>query len=232
MFWKSHGIEKKDLLVPGSVLIAAILISVSVLVSAGKISWDRSGGGSNPQAAQEEGGEFEVAKRKDAPTIGTGKVELIVFSDFQCPFCQQFYNGAYKEIKAKYIDTGKVKITFRHFPLPFHQNAQKAGEAAECANRQGKFWPYHDILFEKMQADGTGLDIASLKQYAQNLGLNIVKFNACLDGGETAEIVKKDLKDGQDATVSGTPTIFVDGKKVVGAQPFESFKQEIEAALK
>lgn len=141
MSWKKYGIEKKDLLILISILIGAILISVSVLFSAGKISWP----GSKTVAVQnnqaptgqtqtaDSGGEIKLAKRNDAPSIGTGKLEIVEFSDFQCPYCQKFFNETYSQIKSKYIDTGKVKLVFRHYPLPFHANSQKAAEAFECA---------------------------------------------------------------------------------------------------
>jgi len=177
--------------------------------------------------------ENKLTERRGAPSIGSGKLEIVEFSDFQCPFCQRFFNEAYKEIKSKYIDTGKAKLVFRHFPLSsFHVNAQKAAEAAECANKQNKFPEYHDVLFEKGQADGTGLAVFDLKQYAKDLGLNTAKFNSCLDNGETADIVKKDIEDGGKAGVTGTPTIFINGEKIVGAQPYSNFEQKIEAALK
>ncbi|MEK7618301.1 MAG: DsbA family protein [Patescibacteria group bacterium] len=238
-----HQPAKKDNIIASSIIVGAILISASifyntklVIQSFGGKSLGVQGSAQNIQPQQQAApvpqGPVDVAERKDAPKTGRGKVVIEEFSDFQCPFCQKFFNDTYKQIKTKYIDTGKATFVFRHFPLPIHQNAQKAGEAAECANRQGKFFPYHDRLFEKMQPDGTGLNMADLKQYAVDLGLNVSKFNTCLDNGETAEVVKKDITDGQAAGVSGTPTVFVNGVKIVVAQPFSSFEQAIEQALK
>jgi protein-disulfide isomerase len=166
-----------------------------------------------------------VLGNADAP------VTIVEFSDFQCPFCQRFYNDAEKQIITNYVNTGKAKLAFRHFPLPFHQNAQKAGEAAECAAKQGKFWEMHDVMFQKGSGDGTGLDVASLKQYAADLKLDTAKFNSCLDSGETASIVQQDTAAGSAAGVSGTPTVFVNGKAVVGAQPYANFQQAIDAEL-
>lgn len=236
MFWQKHGIEKKDILMPGSILIGAILISASIL-------WGGSGAinardaetvaqaGNAPQQ-QDNGEPVALTKRNDAPSKGGGKVEIVEFSDFQCPFCQRFYNDAYKQIKEKYVDTGKAKFVYRHFPLSFHQNAQKAAEAAECANRQGKFWPYHDLLFDGFVSDGSNLEVADLKKYASDLGLDTSKFNSCLDNGETSATVKKDVDEATKAGVSGTPTIFINGKKIVGAQSFSAFEVIIENALK
>jgi protein-disulfide isomerase len=242
MIFKKYGIDEKDLLTPISILIGAILISASICWSSGKMPWlgngsvavrTQNGQNAGPVAAGNNNDQVvKITERRDAPSVGSGKVEIVEFSDFQCPFCQQFFNNAYKDIKAKYVDTGKVKLTFRHYPLSFHQNAEKAAEAAECANRQGKFWQYHDVLFTKAQGDGTNLDITSLKKYAKDLNLDTNKFTTCLDNGETAEVIKKDIADAGKAGVTGTPTIFIDGKKIVGAQPFANFQQEIENALK
>lgn len=223
--------------VPASILVGSIIIAISIFMGANKIA----GGGSQigiggSQSGSDQGSEalredVEVEGRKDAPTLGRGGLEIIAFSDFQCPFCQSFWKGAYQEIKQKYIDTGKIRFVFRHYPLPFHQNAQKAAEAAECANRQGQFFPYHDLLFANMQSDGTGLDNASLKKYARDLGLDTTSFNQCLDSGATAEIVKKDFEAGNKAGVSGTPTLFINGKEVIGALPFSEFEKVIEGEL-
>ncbi len=230
MFWKQHNIEKKDLLTPGAILIGSILISLS-------ICWGNGGFGGvalkTSDAPEPAAGQIiKIADRKDAPRVGSGKVEVVVFSDFQCPFCQRFVNEAYKEIKTQYIDTNKIKFIFRHYPLGFHINAQKSGEASECANRQGRFWEYHDILFAKGKPDGAGLDNTSLKQYAKDMGLDTTKFNSCLDSSETAEIVKADFAEGQKAGVTGTPTFFINGSKLLGAQPFTNFQSVIEGELK
>ena len=159
------------------------------------------------------------------------KVTIVEFSDFQCPFCKRFFDETEGQLNDQYVKTGKVKIYFRNYPLPFHQNAQKAAEAAECAGQQGKFWEMHDVMFTKGAGDGTGLAVADLKQYAADLKLDTTKFNTCLDTSATAAAVKKDSDDGQAAGVSGTPSFIVNGQLVVGAQPFSAFKTAIDAAL-
>ena len=130
-------------------------------------------------------------------------------------------------------------MIFRHFPLPSHINAQGAAVASECANLQGKFWQYHDLLFKNGMADGTGLAVADLKKYADSLGLNSGtlgfsknKFNQCLDSNATLNFVTGDQKDGSAAGVSGTPTFYINGKQLVGAQPFSAFQAAIDEALK
>jgi len=154
-------------------------------------------------------------------------VTIVEWSDYECPFCGRFYEQTYTQIVSQYIDTGKVKLVFRDFPLSFHQYAQKAAEAAECAGEQGKYYEMHDMLFEKGVAGG----VDSFKQFAADLGLNTNKFNTCLDSGAMAAEVAKDMADGQAAGIKGTPGFIINGELVSGAQPFAVFQQKIEAAL-
>jgi len=121
----------------------------------------------------------------------------------------------------------KVRVVFRHFPLGFHQKAQKAAEAAECAREQGKFWEYHDTMFGNQQA----LEPDNLKKYATDVGLKAEQFNACLDSGKYAEAVQADMKDGQAIGVSGTPAFFVNGRFVSGALPYEEFEKIVDEEL-
>ncbi|MBT3814291.1 DsbA family protein [Candidatus Woesearchaeota archaeon] len=161
---------------------------------------------------------------KDAP------VTIVEFSDYECPFCTKFYDQSLQQIEKNYIDTGKVKFIYRDFPLSFHQNAQKAAEAAEVAGELGgdeKYFEMHDLLFEKGVAGG----VASFKQYAREIGLDGGKFDKMLDSGEMAKEVQDDFIAGQQLGVSGTPAFFINGNLVSGAQPFSVFEQVIEAEL-
>ncbi len=162
------------------------------------------------------------------------KVTIVEFSDFQCPFCERFYSDAYKSIIKDYVDSGKVKVVFRDYPLSFHANAQVSAEASECAADQGKFWEMHDKLFET-QSEWSELsnELAKGKfgEYAAQLGLNTGNFNSCLSTGKQTEEVKKDMAEGTKYGVSGTPTVFVNGIKLVGAQPYSVFKQAIDDEL-
>ncbi|MBS3168453.1 DsbA family protein [Candidatus Woesearchaeota archaeon] len=155
------------------------------------------------------------------------KVTIVEFSDFECPFCERFYTQTLPQIKQRYIDTGKVKFVYRHYPLPFHPSAQKAAEATECAKDQGKFWEMHDLLFSRGVQGG----VASFKQYAQQLGLDQSKFDSCLDSDEKADEVQQDLADGTNYGVRGTPGFFVNGVPISGAQPFQNFASIIEQEL-
>lgn len=166
----------------------------------------------------------------DDPMKGdkNAKVTIVEFSDFQCPFCEKFYSETLPSLLKEYVDTGKVRLVYRDFPLSsIHPYAQKAAEASECADEQGKFWEYHNKLFENQAA----LDVTSLKKYAADLKLNTATFNDCLDSGKMMGEVTKDAADAQAAGVSGTPGFFINGRFLGGAYPFESFKTIIDEEL-
>lgn len=166
----------------------------------------------------------------DDPVKGSrnAPVTIVEFSEFQCSFCGRFYRETLPLIEENYIETGKAKLIYRDFPLRNHRYAQKAAEAAECADEQGSFWVYHDRLFENQNA----LDIPNLRQYAKDLGLDVTEFNECLDSGKMASEVQEDARDGEAYGVRGTPAFFINGVKVVGAQPYAVFQQVIEQELK
>jgi len=152
-------------------------------------------------------------------------VTIVEFSDFQCPYCSRAVKTV-DEVVAKYGD--KVRLVFRQYPLPFHENAQKAAEASLCAADQGKFWQMHDALFEHQDALGTD----ALKTHARTVpSLDVARFDACLDGGTHADAVKKDLEEGMAAGVDGTPAFFINGRLVAGALPLEAFAKIIDAEL-
>ena len=179
---------------------------------------------------QDTGQPTKVKVSMDDDTVKgdkNAKVTIIEFSDFQCPFCGKFYSQTLPLIEENYIKTGKVKLVYRDFPLSFHQNAQKAAEAAECADEQGKFWEYHNTIYDNQNT----LDINNLKQYAANLNLDTSKFESCLDSGKMTSEVQKDLKDGQSYGVEGTPAFFINGIPLSGAQPYQVFEQVIESQL-
>jgi protein-disulfide isomerase len=164
----------------------------------------------------------------NAPSFGNkdAKVKIVEFSDFQCPFCSRAANTV-KEIKKQYGN--KVLFAFKQFPLPMHPQAQPASEAALCVNKQSteKFWKYHDKLFENQDK----LENADLKKYAQEVGVNMDEFNKCFDSHEFAQAVKNDLEYGSKIGVRSTPTFFINGKLISGAQPFEVFKEAIEEEM-
>jgi protein-disulfide isomerase len=153
------------------------------------------------------------------------KVTIVEFSDFQCPFCGRAASTV-DQVMEQYA--GKVRLVFRQFPLDFHEKAPKAAEAALCANEQKKFWEFHDLLFKNQ--DKLGLE--DLKAHATSLGLDVAKFNECLDSGKMKKTVDDDAAAGKKVGVTGTPAFFINGTMLSGAQPIEAFKEAIDAELK
>ncbi len=172
-----------------------------------------------PPVANIDIGGAPVKGPKNAP------VTIVAFSDFQCPFCSRVVPTLH-ELEKQY--EGKIKVAFKNQPLPFHQNARIAANAGLAANEQGKFWEMHDKMFANQQA----LDRASLERYAQEIGLDMGKFKSALDSNKFDAQVTKDSNEGQAIGANGTPTFFINGRQLVGAQPIEQFKALIDEELK
>jgi protein-disulfide isomerase len=162
----------------------------------------------------------------DSPALGSSSapIELVEFSDFQCPFCYRAHPTV-KQVLSTY--GSKIRFVYRNYPLPNHPNARPAAEAAQCANEQGQFWPYHDRLF----ADQTKLGDDDLKASAAALGLDAGKFNACFDSHKYKARVDADMQAGNEAGVNGTPAFFINGRMLSGAQPYDEFKKIIDEEL-
>lgn len=170
-------------------------------------------------------GNLPVLGNKDA------KVKVVEFADFQCPFCEQWFQQVMPQLKKDYIDTGKIAFYWRDYPF-LGQESNYAAGAARCANDQGKFWDFHDYLYTHQGQENSGaFSKDNLKQFAAGLGLNTDQFNSCLDADKFSADYQKDLSDGQKAGVNGTPTVFVNGVAIVGAQPYDAFKTAIDQAL-
>jgi len=152
-------------------------------------------------------------------------VTVVEFTDYQCPFCRRHFDSTLTPLLAQYGD--RVRYVVRNFPIPsLHPMAVSAAQAAECANDQGKFWEYHDRLFQTEIAS-----TETLKSMARQLGLNTSRFNRCLDSGEKADIVEQDVRDGVAAGVAGTPSFFVNGRFIDGWVPVSTFGAVVEQAL-
>ena len=169
--------------------------------------------------------EFKITKNDNVRGNFNAPITLVEYSDFECPYCGKIY-PTFKQLLNDYPN--QVRLVYKHFPLSFHPNAQKAAEAAECASEQGKFWEYHDKLFDKQ---ANGFSVANFKQWADDLNLNTNKFNDCLDTGKYTSKVQADEADGQNRGVNGTPATFVNGQLISGAVPYESFKSVIDQLL-
>ncbi len=224
---------KKDHFLAVSILAAALIIGGSLIYGAGL---------KNPATAQPV--TAQVVKGDVAPSapvnvsigdnvvLGDSKapVTIIEFGDYQCPFCGKMFRDTEPKIREEYIKTGKAKMVYRDFPLSqIHPHAQPAAEAAECARGEGKYWAYHDKLFEK-QAQLSS-DPAFFVGLAGELGLDAKAFSACVTTHKYKDEVAKDYQDGAAAGVQGTPATFVNGKLISGAVPYETFKAAIDEAL-
>ncbi|OJH34083.1 thioredoxin [Cystobacter ferrugineus] len=163
----------------------------------------------------------------NAPVTGAknAAVTIVAFSDFECPFCGRVVPTLH-QLEQEY--KGKIRVAFKNQPLPMHPNAKPAAEAALAAHEQGKFWEYHDKLFANQRA----LDRASLEKYAQELGLDVARFKAALDSGKFTAQVTADMAEASRVGVTGTPSFFINGRSLVGAQPIDAFKRVIDEELK
>ncbi len=178
----------------------------------------------------------------DDPVKGNlnAPVTVVEYSDFQCPFCSRFFQQTLPLIEENYIDTGKVKFVYKDLPLDsLHPNARAAHIAAECADEQGKFWEYHDALFEK-QPQWSNLASSELQntftQFATEMGLQAASFEACLNSPDIADEVNDDFLEAVSFGATGTPTFFIGNEKdgfikLVGAQPYATFQRVIDNQL-
>jgi protein-disulfide isomerase len=152
-------------------------------------------------------------------------VTIIEFSDFQCPYCKQA-SSTLRQVVESYA--GDVKLVFKHLPLPIHQHAFKAAQAAVCAGQQGKFWEYHDLLFES----SSDLSAEAFNRFAVQLGLKTTEFKSCLDSEFSRNAVMRDLQEARQSGIQSTPIFVVNGKVLRGARSSEEFKMAIDQELK
>ncbi len=167
----------------------------------------------------------EGAKVPFLKQIGTpnAAVKIIEFTDFECPACGVAYK-ALKQMEDQYA--GKINVTFKHYPLHYHKSAMSAHRAAECANSQGKFWLFHDFLFQN-QRDWVGKDSAVFISYAQALGLDERRFNACFSSPEPDLAIQAEIQEARERQVNATPTFFINDERVVGGRDLETKGKEI-----
>lgn len=176
----------------------------------------------------------------DDPYLGAddAKVEVIEFSDYQCPFCRKYWQESYPQIKEEYIDTNKIKYVFRDFPLNFHPGAPLASIAGNCiAEQKGNeaYFEFHDIVFGEQAKQGSGTiqfgEDEVMSWVSQIDGLDMDAFDTCYNDPAQKAEVDADFAAGAEAGVSGTPSFFINGKLLVGAQPYSVIKAEIDRAL-
>lgn len=183
---------------------------------------------------------FEVSADilENAPAKGdpNAPITIVEFSDYECPFCKRFYDNTLPELE-QYVEDGTVRLLWVDFPLTnIHPQARKAALAARCAADQGgddTFWQMHDALFESQeQWGGEGTDsVAVFVDLANEIGINGDELQSCVESEQFADVVDAGLQEGQSLSVTGTPTFFVNGEKLVGAQPIQAFQQAIQKKL-
>lgn len=241
---------------PVAILLGSFVISIAILMHGGIIKIGKTvttqpqiaqpAQPTQPQVPQVPSGPVKISVNDD-PVLGNkdAKITLIEFSDYECPFCKRHFDQTYPQLKKEYIDTGKVKLIYRDYPLPFHDPmATYEAQAANCAREQGgdnAYFKMHDEIFKRTTSNGNGLTKDAVSKIAADLGLNAGNITACADGDKYKEEVAKDIADGSAAGVSGTPSFFIgksdstgtiEGTILVGAQPYSAFQAVIDPLLK
>ena len=233
-------------LVVAAFLVGSLYTKVQMLEKGGVAAQGSINNQQPAAAAQPQQPTKGVASIDDDPVLGdkNAPVTVIEFSDYECPFCKRHFDQTHQELVKKYIETGKVKLVFRDFPLSFHDPmATKEAVAANCAREQGgdkKYFEFHDEIFKRTISNGNGLNDEKIQTIAKDLGLNTGKFTTCLSNQAQTDEVKKDIADGTAAGASGTPTFLIgkttsngeiDGELLIGAQPFAAFQAVIDPML-
>ncbi|PIN90130.1 disulfide bond formation protein DsbA [Candidatus Pacearchaeota archaeon CG10_big_fil_rev_8_21_14_0_10_32_14] len=245
---------KKDMLWKATTFIFAALLVVSLFTggfglkkSDTTVTGNVVNNPTNPSIDNPTPSAVKVSVDDDAVEgKANAPITIVEFSDYQCPFCRKFWTETLPSIRKDYVDTGKVKIVYRDFPLSsLHPMAQKTAEATECvrdaAGGKGDaaYFKFHDKIFEEQNILDSGTKNGAvtktatytnddLKKWAKDLDYDI---GSCLDSGKYASEVQKDEQDGQSYGVQGTPAFFVNGQLLSGAQPYSAFKQVIDAQL-
>lgn len=225
---------------PAAILLAAIILGGSLIYAAVTIGGAKGVAGVGAPLGAEKQGEAPDRQRfpetfsvdlEGWPSKGSleAPVTIVEYSDFACPFCGKFWKETLPQITKEYIDTGKVRFVYKDFPVV---GGEKAAEAAHCAEEQGKYWEYHDVLFGSQEQDrGNWANVSVHEGYARDLGLNVAQFAECFESSRYQEKVAMSTRESAQNGGTGTPFFLVNNTPVVGAQPFANFQQVIEQEL-
>lgn len=203
-----------------------VVLATILIIGGG--AWYASRNASTGTTSDTVVGDTSRLVREDDPVLGATEnvaVTVVEFGDFECPACGALHRPL-KAVKQELADQ-PVQFSYRHFPLAQHDYAQLAAEAAVAAQAQGKFWEYHDLLFENQQ----NLERAALERHAEQLGLNMDQFKEALDNNTHRDTVQQDIGDGRSLGVNSTPTLYINGKQYQGAFAVDALKSAIEAEL-
>ncbi len=210
-----------------------IALGVLALVGITGLSWMAS----RPRAVATRLDPSLPAIKSEGYVIGSASapVEVIEFADFECPACGQFATLTEPDVRTRLVNTGQVRFRFMDFPLSMHKNTWDASLAAACANDQGKFWEMHDALFanqDRWNGETTGRPRGPIADLAKGLGLDMTKYNACMDADTHRAKVQSHLTEGEKRGVQSTPTFVFNGLVVPSAIPYDAFKKYVDGALK
>jgi len=230
------ALDKTKLILPASILIAAVLISGSIFYTSNNVNQNAV---IAPAGVQKPIGKITI-DLTNAMILGDTKapVTIVEYADFQCPYCVKYFQQNQTTFISQYVNSGKARFVWKDYAF-LGQESVWAAEAARCANDQGKFWVYHDYLFSHQGAENSGgFSKANLKKFASALGLNTSQFNSCLDTDKYASIIQKETQEANAVGVNGTPATFINGLLVVdsngnsvGAAPFSTFQAIIDPLL-
>jgi protein-disulfide isomerase len=208
--------------------LMAVVASFVVLLACSKSSSARA-------ASADAGPDSALARRADHCRLAgsaTAPVWLVEVSDFQCPFCKQWHDESYAELRRDYVDAGKVRLAYVNYPLPAHRNAWPAAETAMCAAAQDKFWPVHDALFATQHEwEAQPAPQPTLDSIAAAAGVEMKAFRSCVAGHVMKATIEADRDRAISAGVESTPTFLIGGTMVTGAQPLRVFRQVLDSAL-
>lgn len=219
-----------------SILVASLIIGGSLIYStrATLPTPADNGQNGNVQAGAGLGKVLEITSRDVIAEDAKAPVTIIEYGDYQCPFCARFFSQTEPLIRANYIKSGKVKMVYRDFAF-LGPESIAAAEAAECAKDQGKFWAYHDALYQAEEADAQehngNLNRALFVSLAKNVGMDATKFGECFDSKKYTKEVQDEINLATSAGINSTPSFLINGELVKGAIPYAQFKTMIDAAL-
>jgi protein-disulfide isomerase len=219
-------------------LLAAFL--VVALPACAQAPGGAATGDRTPASAAQRDSAMAAADRSRSKGADGAPLVIYEVSDFQCPFCRQWVEGTWPALDTAYLETGRARLVFMNLPLPGHAEAYTAAEAALCAGAQGRFWPMHDLIFQRQEEWSAGGGAARMREYARQIGLDEGAFRQCADENWMAPIIIGDLMQASRAGIGGTPTFVLvpsdpgspmQQRVLSGALGFEEMRGEIEAAL-
>ena len=213
--------KSRQRLISIAVITAVVLIVVTLIIRQ-----------SNRDAVEIVSVDQVVPAYVDGRALGSVDAPVLVqnFSNFPCPHCRTLATDAALLIESNFVESGLVRYEYHY--ATFGQSVGRfAAEAAECANQQGVFWPYHDILYANQTGARDQYSERRLLAFAEDLDLDGRQFHSCLNDGKSSAVVQQDAELAADMGVNATPTMFINGEKVEGAMPFEVYKEIIEQKL-